>query len=100
MTVARTLALAASAALLLVYPTAAQDSASAAATPVARIALSSPNVSVAVGDSIRLDARALDAAGRPIPEAKIVFHTVGPAQVAIGDDGWARAGSVDRAGLL
>src|SRR6185295_503804 len=59
-----------------------------------------PNPSVAVGDSIRLEARALDAAGRPIPEAKIVLHTVGPAQVAIGEDGWARAGSVGDVAFL
>ena len=45
-----------------------------APTPVARVALGTPNLRVAVGDSIRLEARALDAAGRPIPEAKIVFQ--------------------------
>jgi hypothetical protein len=100
MTVVRAFALAVPAALLLVHPAAAQDSASAAPTPVTRIVLGTPNISVAVGDSVRLEGRALDAAGRPIPDAKIVFHTFGPAQAAIGDDGWARAGSVGDVPIL
>ena len=100
MTVVRTLALAVLAALLPVHPAAAQDSTAAAPTPVARVVLGTPTVSLAVGDSIRLEARALDAAGRPIPEAKIVFHSVGPAQAAVGDDGWVRAGSVGDVPML
>jgi hypothetical protein len=94
MTPVRSLALAVPTALLLVRTAAAQDTTATAPTPVARVVLGTPNVSLAVGDSIRLDARALDAGGRPIPEAKIVFHPVGPAQAEFGEDGWVRAGSV------
>jgi hypothetical protein len=100
MTVVRSLALAVPAALFLVHPASGQDSTAAAPTPVARVVLGTPNVSVVVGDSIRLEARALDAAGRPIPDAKIVFHTVGPAQAAVGEDGWVRAGSVGDVPML
>ena len=100
MTFVRPLALVALAVLLPVLPASGQDTTATAPTPVARVALGTPNLRVAVGDSIRLEARALDAAGRPIPEAKIVFRTVGPAQVAIGEDGWARAGSVGDVPML
>ena len=100
MTFVRPLALAGLTVLLQVRPATGQDTTATAPTPVARVVLATPNPSVAVGDSIRLEARALDAAGRPIPEAKIVLHTVGPAQVAIGEDGWARAGSVGDVAFL
>jgi hypothetical protein len=100
MTFVRPLALAGLTVLLQVHLVVGQDTTATAPTPVARVVLATPNPSVAVGDSIRLEARALDAAGRRIPEAKIVFHTVGPAQVAIGEDGWARAGSVGDVAFL
>ena len=87
MTVVRPLALIVSAVLLPVIPAAAQDTTGTAPTPVARVVLDTPNPSVAVGDSIRLEGRALDAGGRPIPEANIVFRTVGPAQAVLGEDG-------------
>ena len=58
------------------------------------------NASTALACARDLLRRALDASGRPIPEAKIVFRTVGPAQVAIGEDGWARAGSVGDVAML
>ena len=77
MSVVKALLLALPVSLVLVAPAVAQDS-SAAATPVARIALASPRTTVAVNDSVKLEARALDANGRPVP-AKIVFQSVGPA---------------------
>src|SRR3954454_22840338 len=79
MSVVKVLALAGLPLLRLVSATLAQDS-TGAATPVARIVLSTPRPTVAVNDSVRLDARALDAAGRPLTDAKIVFKSVGPAQ--------------------
>jgi hypothetical protein len=94
MAVIRSLALAVPAALLLASSAAAQDSTSAAPTPVARVVLGKPHVSVAVGDSVRLEARALDAAGRTIPEARIFFHSIGPAQADVDSSGWVRAGAV------
>ncbi|MDQ3137962.1 MAG: Ig-like domain-containing protein, partial [Gemmatimonadota bacterium] len=101
MSIAKLLPLAVPAALMCVTGAAAQDSASttqdsasSAATPVARVALAQPHATVVVGDSVRLEARALDAAGRPIREAKIVFQPVGPAQADVTDSGWVRAGSV------
>ena len=100
MTVVRPLALASLAAFLLVLPAAGQDTTGSAPTPVARVVLGTPNPRVAVGDSIRLEGRALDANGRPIPEASIVFRTVGPAQAVLGEDGWARAGSVGDVAFL
>ena len=100
MTVARSRMLAVSAALLLVRPAAGQDSAATAPTPVARVVLATPNVTLEVNDSIRLEGRALDAAGHPIPEAKIVFRPVGPAQAQFGEDGWVRAGSVGDVPML
>ena len=74
MMVVRSLVLAVPAALFLVHPAAGQDTTASAPTPVARVVFGTPNVSVAVGDSVRLEARALDATGRPIPEATIVFR--------------------------
>jgi hypothetical protein len=100
MIVARSFTLAVFAALLVVSPAASQDSTTTATSPVARVVLSPPNATVTVNDSIRLEGRALDASGRPIPEAKIVFHSVGPAQAEFREDGWVRAGSVGDVPML
>jgi hypothetical protein len=78
----------------------AQDSAAAAPSPVARVLLSQPRVSVVVGDSVRLEGRALDAAGRPIPDARIVFKAFGPAQADVAEDGWVKAGSIGDVPLI
>jgi plastocyanin len=98
MSVVKALLLALPVSIVLVSPAVAQDS-SAAATPVARIALASPRTTVAVNDSVKLEARALDANGRPVP-AKIVFQSIGPAQAQIDSGGWVRAGSVGDVPLI
>ena len=99
MSVVKVLALTASIPFGWISAAPAQDS-SAAATPVARIVLATPRTTVAVNDSVRLDARALDAGGRPLTDAKIVFKSVGPAQAQVDEDGWVRAGSVGDVPLI
>jgi hypothetical protein len=99
MSAVKVLTLVVQAALVSASVSVAQDS-SAAATPVARVVLATPQATVAVGDSVRLEARALDAAGRPVPQAKVVFKSVGPAQAEVGEDGWVRAGAVGDVPLL
>ncbi len=99
MSVVKVLALTAPIAFGWISAAPAQDS-SAAATPVARIVLATPRTTVAVNDSVRLDARALDAGGRPLTDAKIVFKSVGPAQAQVDEDGWVRAGSVGDVPLI
>jgi hypothetical protein len=94
MPVAKALTFVVPATLLSAAAAGAQAPAATAATPVARVVLARPQVSLAVGDSVRLEASALDASGRPIPEAKIVFQSVGPAPADVSEDGWVRAGSV------
>ena len=98
MSVTKSLTLAVPVVLGLAPVAVAQDS-SSAATPVARIALASPRTTVAVNDSIQLEARALDANGKPIP-AKIIFQSIGPAQAKVDSGGWVRAGSVGDVPLI
>ena len=100
MSVVKVLTLATTAVLGLVSVTAAQDTTAAAPTPVARVVLATPRTTVVVNDSVRLQARALDANGRPLPEAKIVFKSVGPAQAQVEEDGLVRAGSVGDVPLI
>ena len=100
MSVVKVLTLATTAVLGLASVTAAQDTTAAAPTPVARVVLATPRTTVVVNDSVRLEARALDANGRPLPEAKIVFKSVGPAQAQVEEDGLVRAGSVGDVPLI
>jgi hypothetical protein len=59
-------------------------------SPVARIEVSPATNTVTAGDSVRLQARALDAAGRPVERAQVRF-------VPRGDQG---EGSIDSTGML
>src|SRR4029453_14765307 len=99
MTVVKVLALAVLAALGLRSAALAQDS-TGAATPVARVVPARPRRTVAVNDSVRLEARALNAGGRPLTDAKIIFKSIGPAQAQVDEDGWVRAGSVGDVPLI
>jgi len=78
--------------LLALAPTLlrAQDVPAAPASPVTRLALSPAVPVVAAGDTLRLTARALDAAGNPVPDAAVRFQKAG---------GWFE-GDVDSTGLV
>src|SRR2546428_5556395 len=45
--------------------------------PVARLEISPPAAAVEVGQQVRLTARALDAAGQPVPHAQIEWFAAG-----------------------
>ena len=49
---------------------------------------------LAVGDSLQLSARALDASGKPIPDATIFFRPEGLAAAQVDSTGMVRAGGV------
>ena len=100
MSVVKVLALATTAVLGLVSAAAAQDTTAAAPTPVAR-----SRARHAPDDRRRQrlgppEARALDANGRPLPEAKIVFKTRRPGAGAGGGGRLVRAGSVGDVPLI
>lgn len=57
---------------------------------IARVAVTPTTLSVVAGDTLRLRAQALDAAGRPVPGARILFQAAGGAFEA----------QVDTAGLV
>src|ERR1051325_1732361 len=46
-------------------------------SPIARIEITPRTRSIVAGDSLRLQARALDASGRPVPDARVFFHAQG-----------------------
>jgi hypothetical protein len=63
-------------------------------TPVARIVITPANPTVVAGDSLRLQAQALDASGRPVP-ARIVFNLTGPSfEGTVDTAGMVRGGTV------
>ena len=67
------------------------------ASPVARILVKPTNRSVTAGDSVRLTAEALDASGRPIPNAIIRFVAAGgEGQAAIDSTGMLIASSIGK----
>ena len=68
----------------------AQEVPAAPPSPVTRLALSPAAPVVAAGDTLRLSARALDAAGNPVPDAAVRFQKAG---------GWFE-GDVDSTGLV
>jgi hypothetical protein len=63
-------------------------------TSVARVEVTPARPEVAAGDSLQLSARALDAAGKPIPDATIVFKPEGLAAAKVDSTGMVRAGGV------
>jgi hypothetical protein len=67
-----------------------------ATTPaaVARVEVTPARPELAVGDSLQLSARALDAAGKPAPEATIVFKPEGLAAAQVDSTGMVRAGGI------
>src|SRR3990172_4677808 len=77
MPVVKVLSIVVPATFLSVSVARAQDPAATPATPVARVVLARPQLSLAVGDSVRLEASALDASRPPIPDAKIVLQPLG-----------------------
>lgn len=66
-----------------------------AAVPIARVEVSpGTRVTMPAGDTLRLRARALDAAGRPVPGATInFFSTNARFEAVVEQDGLVRAGS-------
>jgi hypothetical protein len=78
--------------LTAVSALAAQGQASAAPAP--RLDISPARRELAVGDSVQLSARALDASGKPIPDATIIFKPEGLAAASVDSTGLVRAGGV------
>ncbi len=62
--------------------------------PSTRLEITPARRQLAVGDSLQLSARALDSAGRPIPDATIFFHQAGLAAAQVDSTGLVRAGGV------
>ncbi|HTC24989.1 MAG TPA: Ig-like domain-containing protein, partial [Gemmatimonadales bacterium] len=60
---------------------------------VARLVVSPARPEVAVGDSLKLTAQALDASGNPVPDAKITFHEKGLQGASVDEEGMFRAGA-------
>ena len=71
------------------------EQAGLAPSPVARIAMASgPRVSIAAGDSMKLDAQALDASGKPVPNATIRYRFAGGRfEGSVDSMGLVRSGS-------
>jgi hypothetical protein len=59
-----------------------------------RLEISPARRELAVGDSLQLSARALDASGRPIPDATIIFKPEGLAAASVDSTGLVRVGGV------
>jgi hypothetical protein len=70
----------------------AQQPDSASKSP--RLEVTPARLELAVGDSLQLSARALDASGRPIPDATIFFRPEGLAAAQVDSTGMVRAGGV------
>src|SRR5205085_1301829 len=82
---------------LTAQQTQGQPSSALPASPVARIEITPRTRNVVAGDSIRLQARALDAAGRPVVGARIFFtQRSGSGQGLIDSTGMVIASSVGR----
>jgi hypothetical protein len=64
------------------------------ASPSARLEVTPARLELAAGDSLQLSARALDASGRPIPDATIFFRPEGLAAADVDSTGMVRAGGV------
>ena len=63
------------------------------AQSVARLEISPARREIAVGDSLQLSARALDASGKPIPDATIIFKPEGLAAATVDSTGLVRTGA-------
>jgi hypothetical protein len=79
---------------------AAQQQSSTTPASVARVEVTPARPQVAAGDSLKLSARALDAAGKPVPDATIVFKPEGLAAAQVDSTGLVRAGGVGEALVL
>src|SRR5690606_37376031 len=67
------------------------------ASPVARIEVTPASPSVAAQDTVRLSARALDAAGRPVENATIRFVAAGARfEGTVAEDGLITSGAPGR----
>jgi hypothetical protein len=78
-------------AAVLQQPTPQQEG---AASPIARVEVTPANPTVTAQDTLRLRARALDAAGRPVPNASFRFVAAGGRfEGAVEADGLVRSGS-------
>jgi hypothetical protein len=78
-------------AAVLQQPTPQQEG---AASPIARVEVTPANPTVTAQDTLRLRARALDAAGRPVPNASFRFVAAGGRfEGAVDADGLVRSGS-------
>src|SRR3954469_3437691 len=64
------------------------------ASTTARLEVTPARLELAVGDSLQLSARALDASGKPIPDATIFFRPEGLAAAQVDSTGMVRAGGV------
>ena len=81
--------------LIALSPLAAQQQGATAS--VARVEVTPARPEVAAGDSLQLSAHALDAAGKPVPDATIVFKPEGLAAAQVDSTGLIRAGGVGEA---
>ena len=78
--------------LATLSPLTAQHQPNAPST--ARLEISPSRRELAVGDSLQLSARALDASGKAIPDATIIFRPEGLAAASVDSTGLVRAGGV------
>jgi hypothetical protein len=78
--------------LAVLLTTVAQTPSPAPASPVARIVVTPAEPLVIAGDSLRLAAQALDAAGRPVPGATVRFFATGLGLTVDQTSGMVRAG--------
>jgi len=78
---------------LVAMPTLAAQGPSSAPS-AARLEISPARRELAVGDSLQLSARALDASGKAIPDATIIFKPEGLAAATVDSNGLVRVGGV------
>jgi len=100
MTQFRVLSRLATLSLVGLSPLAAQQQSSTTPASVARVEVTPARPQVAAGDSLKLSARALDAAGKPVPDVTIVFKPEGLAAAEVDSTGMVRAGGVGEALVL
>jgi hypothetical protein len=65
------------AAALQATPMQQQQTASLRSSPIARIVVTPAQRTITAGDSIRLRVQAVDSAGQPVPNARIIFNKIG-----------------------
>jgi hypothetical protein len=80
--------------LLCLAPLSALAAQEGGPSPVARLNITPERPAIVLGDSLRLMAEAVDSAGKPVPDATVVFRPFGPGRAKVDSSGMVVAGAV------